>query len=67
MKQYTKQQIEQYIPKIYQCHWFQEWIDEVKAPQEYLGRLAILEVTNRKDKAPKTRWTTEGIDFEIVE
>lgn len=68
MKKYNQAEIEQ-IPNIFKCHWYKEWIDEQKKPQEYLGKLAIL-IPDQRTKQGKlikaNGWITEGIDFEIV-
>jgi hypothetical protein len=65
MKKYTEQEVMN-IPNILKCHWDQEWINEMKKPQEYIGKLAILTTTKGSGKAPKGVWITEGIDFQIV-
>lgn len=66
MKKYTQQEINN-IPDILKCHWYQKWIDEVKAPSSYLGKLAILITEKGEGKAPTGKWITEEIDFIITD
>lgn len=62
MKKYTQQEIDR-IPNILKCHWYKEWIEEQKKPDDYLGRLAIIV---KGKKINDSRWITEGVDFEIL-
>lgn len=63
MKKYTQIEIDR-IPNILKCHWYKEWVEEQKKPQEYLGKLAIL-IQGKSYK--ELYWITEEIDFIITE